>query len=240
MQLSKMEYQACTILKDQHLIVFSPQDLQLLLKLSLTQTYNLMKALKKKRAIQKIGNNRFALTGSDELVMAASLHFPSYISFWSALSYYGFSDQLPKTIFLATTCYHSKINSFQYVTMTQNRFFGYHLIGKITLAEKEKAFVDSLLFPKYAGGIKEIKNCLSSAKTQLSLPKLIHYALKMKSKILLRRAGFLLEQVGIARSKLSLLKRSIGQGYEKLDQSLPRKNNWNAYWLLDVNVDDIH
>ncbi len=240
MQLSKMEHQACTVLKNQQLAVFSPKDIQLLLRLSSTQTYNLIKALKKKGAVQKIGKNKLALTGMDELLIATSLHFPSYISFWSALSYYGFSDQLPKTIFLATTRYHPKINSFQYVTMNKSRFFGYHLVGKITIAEKEKAVVDSLLFPKYAGGIKEIKKWLESAKSQIEIKKLIEYALKMDSKALLRRLGFILEQEGISKNKLARLKHGIGQGYEKLDPSLPRKNNWNAYWLLDVNVNDLH
>jgi len=239
MQLSKLESQLCTELQDRQLLVFQAKDAQLLLELSSTQAYNLLKALKRKKAIQKAGKY-FILTGTDELVAATSLHFPSYLSFWSALSYYGFTDQLPKTIFIASSRYHSKMKSFHYVTLSRSRFFGYQLLGKIVIAEKEKAFLDALLFPKYAGGIKEIWKCLLAAQQQIKISTLIHYALKMNSKILLRRVGFLLEHLGLPKNKLLPLRKRMGQGYEKLDPSLPRKNNWNAHWLLDVNVNDFN
>ncbi len=236
MQLSKLEHQAVTAVENNQLVVFSPKDLKLLLRLSLVQIYNLIKSLKKKKLIQKVGKNRLALSGTDELHIATVMHFPSYISFWSALSYYGYTDQLPRTVFLASSRYHPPIGSFHYVFLKPSRFFGYTAAGNIVLAEKEKAFLDSLLFPKYSGGIKEIKKGLHSAKSQIEVKKLINYALKMGSKVLLRRLGFLLEEEGLPQNKLTLLKRNLGQGYEKLDPSLPRKNNWNAYWLLDVNI----
>ena len=236
MQLSKLEHRAVTAVENNQLAVFTPKDIQLLLQLSLVQTYNLIKSLKKKKCIQKVGKSRFALSGTDELRIATLVHFPSYISFWSALSYYGFTDQLPRTIFLASSRQHHPTGSFRYVLLKPNLFFGYTAAGNIILAEKEKALLDSLLFPKYSGGIKEIKRCLKSARSQINIPKLIDYALKMDRKVLLRRLGFLLEQEGLPKNKLALLKRNLGQGYEKLDPSLPRKNKWNAYWLLDVNI----
>jgi len=47
--------------------------------------------------------------------------------------------------------------------ISKKRFFGYVSIGNITIAEKEKAIIDSLLFPKYAGGIKEVRFALENA-----------------------------------------------------------------------------
>ncbi len=243
MQLSKLEHRAYEEFRSHNLAVFTPKEAQLLLRLTPTQTYNLLKALKRKQAIQKIGKKRYALAGTDEFRIATALHFPSYISFWSALSYYGFTDQLPRRIFLASSRYSQSIGPYTYVTLSRKRFFGYQLLGNITIAEKEKAMLDSLLLPKYAGGIKEIWKSFVAAQSKLEVQKLIKYAMKMESKILLRRLGFFLERLGtnskmgLTRKKLAALQKNIGRGYEKLDPSLHRKNKFNKQWLLDVNVD---
>jgi len=39
----------------------------------------------------------------NELVIASHLVSPSYVSYWTALSYYGYTDQPSRTIYIATT-----------------------------------------------------------------------------------------------------------------------------------------
>ena len=96
-----------------------------------------------------------------------------------------------------------------------------------------------LQFPKYAGGIKEIYNSLKSRQKEFDAEKLIVYALKIDSKAVLRRLGFVLETVGYRgnniKKSLKKLKKNIGRGYELLDPTLLKKNNLNNKWLLDVN-----
>ncbi|MBI2151671.1 hypothetical protein HYU21_03040 [Candidatus Woesearchaeota archaeon] len=236
MQLSKLEYRVLEELKKNNLLVFKIKDLCLLLSLSKTKAYNLIKALKKKEAIKKTVKSYFTLREANEFLIGQTLNFPSYLSFWSALNYYGFSDQNPQKIFFATTKYTKSNTFFQYITLAKNKFFGYKAIGEITIAEKEKAFLDSLLFPKYAGGIKEIKKALQSGLSELDKQKLFQYAFKIKNKVILRRLGFLLEELGYTKD-LGKLHQKIGSiGYELLDPTLNRKNNFNKKWLLDVNI----
>ena len=64
------------------------------------------------------------------------------------------------------------------------------------IAEKEKAIIDSLLFPKYAGGIKELIICIKISINELDKDKLLKYALEINSKAVLRRLGFILESIG--------------------------------------------
>ena len=233
MLLSKKEDKLYRMLKNHGFIVFKIKDLQLLLRLNTTEAYNIIKSLKKKGAIFKIGSF-FAFHDAEDFVLGSNLHYPSYISFWSALNYYGWSDQTPRYIFLATTKYKRNAASFKYITLSRKRFFGYIKIGGFTIADKEKAIIDALLFPKYAGGIREIKTCLENGVSELNKEKLIDYALKVKSRAIIRRLGFLLESLGY--KKIDKLRKNIGKGYELLDPSLKKKNVFNKKWLLDLNA----
>lgn len=223
-------------IKNSKIVVFSVKDLCLLLNIEKTKAYNLIKELKNKNKIKKLGKSKFAISEKDELEIASELNFPSYISFWTALNYYGFSDNTPKKIFIATTKYRKDIENFKYITLSKKRFFGYTSFKNIVIAEKEKAFIDSLLFPKYSGGIKEIKYSLKNAINEINLNKLINYAIKIKSKAVIRRTGYLLEKLDINEKKLEKLKKNIGKGYELLDPGLDKKNKFNKKWFLDINI----
>jgi predicted transcriptional regulator of viral defense system len=233
MNLSKLESKAYEELRKNKFIVFKVKDLIMLLGISETQAYNLIKALKNKDKIKK-EKGFFYFKDSDEFAVASNLNFSSYISFFSALNYYNFSDNIPKKIFLATTKYTKETNLFKWICISKKRFFGYVSIGNITIAEKEKAIIDSLLFPKYAGGIKEVRFALENAIKEINIDKIIEYAIKINNKAVIRRLGFLLESLNV--KNISKLKKNIGKGYVLLDPTLLKKNNLNKNWLLDVNI----
>lgn len=237
MQLSKLENRAYEELKRNNLFIFTIKDFSLLLKLRKTKSYNLIKALKRKKAIKAVGRRHLAFSGVNELALATAVHFPSYLSFWTALNYYGYSDQTPKTIFLATTRYTKENGSFRYVTLSRKCFFGYQQIGGLTVAEREKAFVDSLLFPKYAGGIREISRSLQAAFNEIDVEKLIVYVLRTGKAVIISRLGFLLERLGGRETILKKLKKRAARSYQILDPTLPRKGKLNKTWHLVVNDD---
>jgi predicted transcriptional regulator of viral defense system len=233
MNLSKLENKAYEELRNNKFIVFKAKDLVMLLGINQTQAYNLIKALKNKEKIKK-EKGFFYFNDVDEFAVASNINFPSYISFFSALNYYNLSDNTPKRIFLATTKYTKETNMFKWICISKKRFFGYVSIGNIIIAEKEKAIIDSLLFPKYAGGIKEVRFALENAIKEINIDKMIEYAIKINSRVVIRRLGFLLESLDV--KNLSKLKKNIGQGYMLLDPTLLKKNNLNTNWLLDINT----
>lgn len=235
MQLSKLENQVYEELRKNNISVFKIKDLCLLLNFSRVKVYNIIKSLKKKSIIKKSGKGFFSFSDVNDFVIAQRLSYPSYISFWSALNYYGFSDQMPKKIFLATTVYTKEINNFKYVSLSKNKFFGYKQIGEIVIAEKEKAIIDSLLFPKYSGGIKEINKSILAALNEINIKKLLDYSLKINNKAVLRRMGFILENAKINKRIINKIKLHIGKGYELLDPSLKREGYINKKWLLYIN-----
>lgn len=235
MQLSRQEHLVWEKLEQNQLSIFTAKDLRRLLGMTAMKAYNIIKALKKKKVIVSAGKRYFRLQEVDDLVVGQTIHHPSYLSFWSALAYYGLSDQVPRTIFYATTKYTPKISPFMYVTLSGKRFFGYKSVGTLTIAEPEKALIDSLLMPRYAGGMKEVQKALQAASGRVDVAKIKQYALRMGSNVLVRRLGFLLEGLEYTK-EAHFLQQKIGKkGYELLDPTMKRKNNFNKRWLLDIN-----
>lgn len=235
MLLSKTEQKIYSLLRKEGLQVFSLKDLVLLSGLDKTKAYNIIKALKKKNAIETLSSGTYSFKDTDDFVVGVYFNYPSYVSFLSALNYYGFSDNLPKKITLVSTKY-KKHERFEHVCISKKRFFGYKKEGEIILAEKEKAFVDSLLFPKYSGGIKEISRILLENLEKLDIEKLISYSLKVESKMVLRRLGFILKDKLSKKNKQILLKR-IGKGVGFLDPNIKIRKNLNKEWLLYTNLE---
>lgn len=235
MQLSKNENLAFETLKRNNLEVFKSRDLALLLKIDKEKTYNLIKALKKKKVIETISSGIYCLKGVDDFVMGNYFNWPCYVGFLSAFNYYGFSDNLPKKITFVSTKYKKSLK-FEYVCLSKKRFFGYKQQGDFIIAEKEKVFVDSLLFPKYSGGIKEISRLLIENLNEIDINKLINFSIRVESKMVLRRLGFILNDYLKKKEKEKLLK-NIGKGVGFLDPNIKISKNLNKKWLLYTKLE---
>lgn len=235
MQISKTENLAIETLKKNKLKFFKLNDLALLLEFDKTKIYNLIKALKKKKIIEAVSSGIYCLEDANDFEIGVYFNSPSYVSFLSALNYYGFSDNNPKKITFVSTKY-KKHKKFEFICLSKKRFFGYKKEGDIVIGEIEKVFVDSLLFPKYSGGIKETSRLLIGNLDKLNMNKLIDYSLKVESKMVLRRLGFILDEKLDKKNKEKLLKK-IGKGVGFLDPNIKTRRNLNKEWLLYTNLE---
>ncbi len=85
-------------------------------------------------------------------IIASSLANPYYIGFWSALNYYVFSEQIPRTTFVATTRIIKPLeilgSSYYFVKLVKRKFFGIKRIEidrrKINISVPDKTIVDCL------------------------------------------------------------------------------------------------
>lgn len=176
---------------------------------------------------------------ANPMFIATKIAHPAYISFWSALHFYGLTEQAPRTVFVATTRKKGRVEfegyTIQYVHIQPAKFFGYRReqVGDlpVLIAEKEKALVDALDQPRYAGGIIEVAKCLANAQGDLDREKLIEYANQMGNKSLGSRLGYLLTQLGLAADGLS-----VSKSFVKLDARRKPTKTWDARWRLNVNV----
>ena len=173
-----------------------------------------------------------------EFIIASALLSPYYLSYWSALHYYGLTEQVSRTIFIATTKRKRQIKimglMFKFITVDKRKFFGFKTVQisnhPVNIAEREKAIVDSLDLPRNCGGIPEVVKAIDGAKDDLNIEKLIRYARQMPNAAILNRLGFILEVLGI-KADIQPSKH-----YVILDPFDKKKGIYNKKWKIIENI----
>ena len=225
---------------------FTPALLADLLHLDRRQAYQLAARLKSERLADRVEKGKYLLLGlepervlSNPLFIANQLVNPCYVSYWSALHFHGLTTQAPQTVFCAATRKKNPITfrgqTCRYVLVKPHKFFGYRreLVGglRVLVADEAKAIVDSLDQPRYAGGLSEVAQALSTALPDLDLGLLVDYAVRMADKSLASRLGYLLAALGQPAPGLP-----VSQSPVALDPERPREGTCDARWHVVVNV----
>jgi len=174
-----------------------------------------------------------------EFVLGSYLVEPCVISYWSALNYYGFTEQIPRTVFIQTTSRkkHQEVTIFgipyKIIRVKEEKIFGIEKSWfeetQINLTNREKTIIDCLDKPQYAGGLIEVAKALRTEEYDKKI--LVDYAKKIKNTGVIRRLGYICEFLQIPIN----LKRIKTRNYLKLDPILPKSNKLNAKWNLIVN-----
>lgn len=236
--------------------VFTVADIATLLDTSRGSASDLVLQLMAKKKVIRVEKGRYILippeawtagTYTEEgIVIASQLVKPYYLSYWTALSFYGWTEQPSKTIFIATTKLKRQLSvqgtGFKFIRLKPERFFGYteQWVGtqKVAVAEKEKAIVDCLDQPRYAGEIVEIAKGLWNGRDDFKFPKIIEYALQMNNSTIFKRLGYLIEILGIGDPALiNEIKKYITPGIKPLDPAKDvNSGEISRGWNLFVNV----
>ena len=98
------------MLHEQGFFYFSARALADLLGRDRGQVYPLIRQLVRAGLATKIENGKYLLLGfeservlANPLFIACQLVTPDYVSFWSAMHFYSFTEQVPHTVYIATT-----------------------------------------------------------------------------------------------------------------------------------------
>ena len=235
-------------LRQRDLFYFTPSLLADLFQLDRRRAYRLIAQLKKKALIAQVEKGKYVLLGlepervlSNPLFIASHLVAPAYVSYWTALHFHGFTEQVPLTTFVATTKKKRPVtfrdHRFRFVTIKPGKFFGYRreLVGDLPtiVADEAKAIVDSLDLPDYAGGLLEIAKALRAALEIVEVDTLVQYANQMGDKSLGSRLGYLLESLDQPAEGLIKSASPV-----KLDVSGSRSGETDPRWQVIVNVPD--
>lgn len=234
-------------LRERDLFYFTPHLLGALFGLERARVYRLVAQLKRDQLIAEVEKGKYLLLGlepervlANPLFIASQLITPAYVSYWSALHFYGFTEQAPLTIFVATTKKKRPVEfqgiHFRFVTIQPHKFFGYvrESVGEmpVLIADPAKAIIDSFDQPRYAGGVSEIAKALRNALSEVEITTLALYANQMGDHSLGSRLGVLLEQLGQpVPSDLLSSATPI-----KLDPSRGKSGVYSARWRVAVNV----
>lgn len=215
--------------------------------------YNLKKKkwiLPLKRGLYVIVPLDIGVRGADSFVMhnfviGSKLVEPYYISYWSALNYYGFSDQIPSATFVATTMAMKNVeildSNYIFIQLSKKKFFGAVEIEldneKINISDKNKTIADCLDHPEYCGGIDEIARSLYFSINEIDLEEVKQIALKMGNLTILKRLGYILDASGILKDYEDIFDSvELSKGYSLLDPLLPVSGSHNQRWGLLINT----
>lgn len=146
---------------DSRFQLFSFQTLWNLMEIKKPSSFfKIINRLVKSGVLVKIERNKYLLKNftDSEFFLANFIYEPSYLSFESALSFYGILSQFPYEVTSATQK-QTRVKEFNgkvysYYHLKKSLFWGYVKEKNFLIAEKEKALLDQVyLFSK---GIKKI------------------------------------------------------------------------------------
>ena len=188
---------------------------------------------------------------SNSFIIGAALIKPYYFSYYTSNSHYGFTTQMPFTLFIATTKKKPNIewtgSAFKFVTLSKQKFFGYRqekvFDTEVNMAEPEKSLVDSFDKPRYAGGIEQLARITWRGLPRVKKEKLVKYAVKMNSHTLIQRLGFIIDFLAkeelvkpLPRNLKDRMLRHVGKTAIYLDSRKPKTGEFSKEWGIINNV----
>lgn len=180
-----------------------------------------------------------------EYVIAAHLADPMYVSYWTALNHHTLTEQVPMTVFGATTdrVPEREIHgvTYKFVTLSEAKFFGYEptAVGAhtVNVATVEKTLVDCADHPEYCGGITELAKGLANAG-DVDRDTLVDYLLKIGNGAAIKRIVYLADRLDIDLPRREQLEDAFTSGYSKLDPTRSDEGTYTSEYRLLLNVDD--
>jgi len=260
--LSGRETKLLATLSSQGKIIFSSAEAKEVLKEETCYVKQVLYNLKTKGWLKRLERGKYLIIpleaglegewSEEPFVIASHLVKPYAISYWSALNFWQFTEQIPRTIFVSSPTQSRKYSEkeilgipFKFVVVKKEKFFGITKIWigshKVCITDEEKTLIDCLDHPEYCGGIVEAcKGLWNGYKEGIDWSKLSDYAYRIGKKAVLKRLGYLAELLELPiPDYLSKWRDDISSSssYEKLDPTLPKKGRYISRWKLQLNID---
>jgi len=229
--------------------IFTFEDAKGITGLSADSLKKLIFRLERKGAIERLEKAKYMIIplGAEkeryslhEFVIGSLLVKPYSISYWSALNYYGLTEQIPNTVFIQTTSRKKRQNidifgvNYRIVRIKEAKMFGIRRKWieevPINITDREKTVIDCLDKPQLCGGILEVAKALESS--DLREDRLVEYAERIGNSGVIRRLGYLTELLGMNLK----LPRVDTRNYLLLDPTMPKNGKRNAKWRLIINI----
>jgi len=216
----------------------------------LTQKRWLLRLEKGKYLILPLEAGMEGLYTVHEFLIAAHLVKPYAIAYASALSFHGLTDQVARTVFVASTSRRQNVTieslglEYRFITLTKDKFFGIETVTiedqPVQITDPAKTIVDGLDHPEYCGGIVEMakglwRYCRSEAA---DLDRLTRYALRLGNRTVFKRLGYLAEVLGLDVGEYpTRWQDEMSAGMGLLDPRHGEHGPYNTRWNLRLNVD---
>ena len=192
--------------------------------------------------------------------VAAALVQPIAISHWSAMAQHGFTTQLPIMVQASTP--HKVITpemhtgqahrprgravwramgvEVEFIHVQSRHFFGHTQIWvnawqQVALTDPERTALDLIARSDIFGGMRVAIDLLEDILPMINANKLIQYGLQYDTGSVIKRLGWVLEQLGVTAEILAPLQNYEVKAYYRLDLQNPSNEIKNAHWQIIEN-----
>ena len=254
--LSRKESEIITDLSEKHFKIITLADIQRESRATYGTSKSIASKLVRKNWLTRLKRGTYLINplsaGKEpaytehEFIIASSLVSPYYIGYMSALNYYGFTEQTPFTIFIASMIRKGEMNihgvPYRVIQMSENKFFGTTMIAientKVNISTPVKTIADCLDKPQYAGGIFEITKALDIVKDRIDMGDVLSLLIKMRSGVGIKRLYYLIDllSVSIDTKIRELFEANITKGFSKLDPLGSKEGIFSRKYRLILNV----
>lgn len=218
--------------KVEHHPLFSENDVAKIVNKSPKYIRTLLYRLHREGLIKRIEKGKYTVH-DDPLIFSSHIITPSYIGLWTALRYYNMIGQQPHSVFVMVSSPKKSIsfNKTEIRFLSTKHLFGYrkerYSDFDIFIAEPEKAVIDALLFKL---PLQDVSAALESE--QLDFRRLSLYARKTGNSSLIKRLGYMLEN--LKGSSYGL--KALDNNYVFLDYLGRPARKKDTKWKLVINV----
>lgn len=138
------------------------------------------------------------------LTAGAALVDPYFFSFGTACTHHGLTEQVFAEVYLACKQHRRAVTirdkRYVFVYVSPARFFGFRdtiVLGQaVRMATLERALLDAIDRPRYAGGLSEVSRIAARAAPRVSWDALLELLCRSGSSALVQRLGYLLDLHG--------------------------------------------
>jgi len=196
--------------------VFTTNDAKGILETTDSSVWHILNGLAHKNRIRRIERGRYLLiparAGTEghwaehPWVVVPRLIDVYYVGFWTAMNFWGMTEQIPYTVFVATTKRKRGLEfgsqRYEFVTLSRKKFFGFveARAGEkesFNISSREKTIVDGLMHPEYCGGMVEVTKVMWNARREADWQAVLEMAERVEIDAVLKRLGYLLSVLGI-------------------------------------------
>lgn len=193
--------------------------------------------------------------------IAAALIQPIAISHWSACSHHGFTTQSPIMVQASTpkkvvtpemrrgkahsprgrAVWHAYGLEIEFIHVNQKLFWGFEKIWvnswqQVNITDPERTALDLIARPDIFGGVSAAIEILENSLGQISVNRLVEYALKYDTGSVIKRLGWALEKLGVHEQDLEGLQNYPVKRYYPLDPTLDEDAPKNKRWQILENL----
>lgn len=138
------------------------------------------------------------------LTVGALLVEPYFFSYGTACTQHGLTEQVFAEVYLACTARRKtetiRGKRYVFVRVQEERFFGYEetmILGEpVQMATRERALLDAIDRPRYAGGLSEVSRMVGRVGTGVFWERLLDFAARWGESAVVQRLGYFLDLHG--------------------------------------------